>query len=84
MRLTGLTRTKLAHAARMAASPSASTPHTRSACREIGASRGTVRPSAARQAATWAPPFAKAGLSAAHVHSSQPGRVARWRWSEET
>lgn len=77
MRLTGLTRTKLVHVARMAASASAVTPHTRSACREMGANSGTMRPSAACQAAAWARPLAKAGRSEAHVHWSQPERVAK-------
>jgi hypothetical protein len=77
MRLIGLTRTKLAHAARMAASPAASILQTARTSRDSGASRGTSRPSAARRAAAWARPLVKAGASAAHVHSSQPGRVAR-------
>ena len=83
-RLTGLTRTKLAQVARMAASPVASTPHTESASREIAGSAGTVSRSAARQAVVCAWPLVNARPTAAHVHSSQPGRVARWRWSEET
>ncbi len=47
MRLIGLTRTKLAQAARIAASPAASTPQTRKASRDVGARSGTSRPSAA-------------------------------------
>jgi hypothetical protein len=83
-RFTGLTRTKLSHTARIVASPAASTPQTRSASRAIGASRGTSTSATACQAAVWARPSAKTGCSAAQTHSSQPGREARWRWSEET
>ena len=50
----------------------------------MGGSGETASPSAARHAAACAMPLANAGPSAAQVHGSQPGRVARCRCSEET